>query len=573
MRGSRVKHISVMLAMFVAACSDSTGVNAPTQVGGGTSQVVTSSGGSMSIVQGQGQIKQIGNFVSVDPAVRLVDTNGAPIANEPVTFTASAATALVGLGDTPTRTAFTVNTNSNGVAIVRWKLGTVVEGQTLTAIAGTGGVSAVFYAIGANSTGLPKLVFVGGFAADNVGTMAGAQVRSNPIVQVQDNDNTVIPRVFVNFSASGDGVVGARVVTSNDAGNAATTWRLKTTAGSNTLTATAPQYAMFDGSAPTAATLVIVGVARGTTMTILQGNNQSVTATAGARFGPKDPAFKITDANGAAVVGATVKLVFSSGSDNCGGVTVTLLTTDAEGIVRTGFCNTSTTAGTRTLTATAGDLSAVVTGTATQNLSTTTISALQGDGQTGTVTTTLAVDPTFRLVNGSSQPVPNVSVTITASNSGTVANGNTSGNSITLITDSDGRVAVRWTLGQTAGTQTLTVTASTGAVTSVSATATAGAAASISKVNGDAQTSARGTYVGPRDPGVQVLDQYGNKKSGVQVSFTPSGNGAVSASPVTTNSDGVALTRWQLSDTAGSNTLTATVVGTSISTVFTATGT
>lgn len=572
MNGRRVRQLAVMLAVFIAACSEPTGINAPTQIApGGISKVVTSSQGSMSIVQGQGQIAQQGQFVRYDPAVRLVDSNGAAIANEPVTFTASAATALVGLG-TPTSNSFTVNTNSNGVAILRWQLGSVVQGQTLTAQAGTGGVSVVFNAIGTNTAALPKLVFVAGFAADNVGTMAGQMVRSNPTVQVQDNDGTVIPSVIVNFSATTGGVVGASQVTSNTSGNAAITWTLKPTAGNNTLTASAPTYSMTDGSVPTIAANSIAGVANGTTMTIVQGNNETLT-TSGTRFAPKDPAFRITDANGAAVVGATILLTFSANSSNCVGGP-TLLTTDANGTVLTGFCNTSTTVvGTRTLTATAGNLSATVSGTVTQDLSTTTFSTLQGSGQTATVATTLPSDPTFRLVDGNTAPVANISVTITASNSGTVANGNTSGNSITLTTDSDGRVAVRWTLGQTAGSQSLSVTASTGAATSVTATATAAAAFSISKVNGDAQTSPKGGYVGPKDPGVQVLDQYGNVKSGASVSFTASGNGSVSATPVTTNANGIALTRWILSDTAGSNTLTATVTGTSITTTFTATGT
>ena len=574
MRGSRVSKLSVMVALFVAACSDSTGIVAPTKAGSAGANVVTSSQGSMSIVQGQGQIAAKSTFVPLDPAVRVVDLNGNPVANEPVTFTASAATALVGLGTAPASNSFTVNTNSNGVAIVRWKLGSVVEGQTLTAIAGTGGVSQVFKAIGTNTAALPKLVIVQGNQQDNSGTMAGHPVRINPTIQVQDNDGTPIPRVVVDFAPSGNGSVSPTQVTAGSTGLAATVWRLKSTAGANTLTVTATQYSMTDGTAPTGVIFSVTGVANGTTMTVVQGNNQTVTAVAGARFGPKDPAFRITDANGAAVAGAVVKLTFSTGSDNCeAGVTTVLATTDADGIVRTGFCARTTTTGTRTLTATAGDLSASVTGTVTQDLSTTTFSTLQGAGQTATVATTLPSDPTFRLVDNNSQPVAGVAVTFTASGAGTLANGSTSGNTVTVNTDADGRVAVRWTLGTIAGTQTLTVSASTGAATSITATATAGAAASIVKVNGDAQTSTAGGFVGPRDPGVQVFDQYGNKKSGVQVSFTPSGNGSVTASPVTTNSEGIALTRWILSNTPGSNTLTATVVGTSISTTFTATGT
>lgn len=578
MRGS-VRQISVLLALFVAACSETTGLNTSSSISpnGGVSRVVTAGNGTVTIVQGNAQYAVKGTFVPVDPAVQVRDASNVPIANEPVTFSTDTTSARVGLGTAPAGTSFTVNTNSNGIAIVRWQLGTVASGQKLTAQVGDGGVSVVFNAIATQTATLPTINKIQGDGpGQNIGVMAGAAVTNNPAVQVLDgNGTTPLPNVVVGFTPSGNGTVSLSQATTNTSGIAQVSWRLKTTAGLNTLTVgTLPTYSGTSGTV-SAQTFSVNSVNAGASLTILQGNNQTRTAVAGGRFGPKDPAFQILDAAGAAVAGATVKLTFLNGTTNCeAGVTLVFATTDANGIVRTGFClGAAPTTGTKSLVASAGDFTATVTGTVTNDLSSTSILILQGGGQTATVGTAVASDPTVQVLDANSQAVANVTVTFSAGSNGSLCNLSTCGSVITVTTDNNGRAAARWTLGTAAGTQTLSITASTGASSSITAAAKADGAAGISKVNGDGQTATAGTVVGPRDPGVLVVDKFGNPVAGASVSFTPSGNGTVSSSPVTTNANGVALVRWQLSSTPGANTLTATVVGTSLTTVFTATGT
>jgi hypothetical protein len=575
MRGS-IRQISALLVLFVAACSEPTGMNTSPSISpnGGISRVVLPGNGTVTIVQGNAKFAAASNFIVPDPAVQVLDGSGNPVANEPVTFTADQATARVGLGSAPATSSFTVNTNSSGVAIVRWKLGSVVTGTTLTAQVGTGGVSVVFNAIATATAAAPVIAIVGGNGGgQNLGVMAGNAVTNNPAVSVFDNNGTTpIPNVSVGFTPSGNGTVSASQAITNASGIAQVAWYLKSTSGVNTITlALVPSYGIASTS------FNVTGVANGVSLSIAQGNNESRTAVAQGRFGPRDPAFQILDGTGAGVANATVKLTFGTGTSNCdpSNPTVVIATTDGSGYVRTGFClNAAPTVGTKTLVATAGSLTATVTGTATNDNSVTTINNLQGSGQSATVGTTLSSDPTVQLVDNNSQAIAGATVTFTAGGNGSLCNLGTCGNVLTVTTDANGRAAARWTLGTTAGTQTLSVTASTGATLTpaITATANAGAAAGISKVNGDGQTSTAGTVVGPRDPGVLVVDAFGNAVAGASVVFTPSGNGSMSSNPVTTNAGGVALVRWTLSTTTGANTLTATVSGTSITTSFSATG-
>src|SRR6185312_10662548 len=115
-----------------------------------------------------------------------------------------------------------------------------------------------------------------------------------------------------------------------------------------------------------------------------------------------------------------------------------------------------------------------------------------------------------------------------------------------------------WTLGTTAGSNSLTATSGVLSVT-FTATGNPGAPATMTKVAGDGQTAPAAGALSTA-PSVSVTDANGNPIAGVAVTFTvASGGGSVAGGTQTTNTSGVATVgSWVLGAGAGANTLTAT---------------
>lgn len=581
---------TALLAILVAACSEGTGPNS-TLTAGKISPVVASGQGTMTIAQGDAQFAQNGNTVSIDPAIQLLDNNGSPIANEPITFTPDQTTSRVGTGTPPfPNRSFIANTNSNGIAIVRWTLGTTNGGQTLTAQAGSGGLTAVFRAVATSDGSAPTIVKVqGDGAGQNSGQMRGNTARTNPTVLVQDGAATALPNVDVNFACtSGTGGTGC-VTTPSTAktasnGTAGTVWTFGTGTGAHrvtvTLSAGAPATQLQNVAA---AVFSVTPLTQGTGISVVQGNNQTVVAGTGNKIGPRDPAVQITTSTGNVGAGIEGKWTFGAGTDDCNGNTTKTTATDANGILISAWCLTGSTTGTKTVTVTAGSFSQTFTATANAGAPAT-MTILQGNPCNQVVATTCTSDPTIQLQDAGGNNVSGISITFTASGNGVLNNGNQSGNTITVTTGSNGQAAARWTLGTTAGSQTLTAVASSGQSVTFNSTATAAASAAINKINGDATVTTAGNFT-PRDPTVQVVDQYGNGKNGVLVNWSPDTGSSAFPSNINggtttptsnttgtggTNVAGSAIARWQL-NTVGTHTLTATVNGTSITTSFTGT--
>lgn len=97
-------------------------------------------------------------------------------------------------------------------------------------------------------------------------------------------------------------------------------------------------------------------------------------------------------------------------------------------------------------------------------------------------------------------------------------------------------------------------------------------AASITIVSGNNQTAVAGSAL-PTALGVSVKDSSGRALAGTSVSWTVvAGGGSVTPATSTTDSTGMASTRWTLGTTVGVNRATATVAG-SVSATFDATAT
>jgi hypothetical protein len=163
-------------------------------------------------------------------------------------------------------------------------------------------------------------------------------------------------------------------------------------------------------------------------------------------------------------------------------------------------------------------------------------------------------------------PVAGASVTFKV----TAGGGTVSGAS--AVTDADGVATVGgWTLGKTAGQNSLIASSGALAAVTFNATGTAGPAASLTISAGDNQTAAAGTPVAVA-PAVLVQDANGNAKSGVTVTFTvASGGGSVTGASAISNASGVATVGSWTIGSLGGNTLVASTPGAS-SVTFHATG-
>lgn len=192
--------------------------------------------------------------------------------------------------------------------------------------------------------------------------------------------------------------------------------------------------------------------------------------------------------------------------------------------------------------------------------------------QNAAVSTAVATPPSVIVRDASGNPVSGVSVTFTViGGGGTVSSASATTNSAGIATVGS------WTMGPTAGTNTLTATSGTltGSPVIFIATGTVGTATQIAAFSSTSQSAPVSTAVGT-PPCVVVRDASSNPVSGVSVTFAiTAGGGSLGTSSVTTNSSGLAqVGSWTLGSAIGTNTLTATSSGLSGSPVtFTATGT
>lgn len=198
-----------------------------------------------------------------------------------------------------------------------------------------------------------------------------------------------------------------------------------------------------------------------------------------------------------------------------------------------------------------------------------TITANSALSQSAVVGTAVATPPSVKVLDTNGNPVSGRTITFAIASGG----GSLTGSSAT--TGSDGVATLgSWTLGTTAGANTVTASGDNliGSPITFSATGTAGAAVSLTKVSTDPQTTTINTAVSS-PPSVKVVDQYGNGVPGQTVTFAvTSGGGAVTGAVRTTDSNGIATAgSWILGPVAGSNALTATRTGLTTVT-FAATG-
>ena len=182
-----------------------------------------------------------------------------------------------------------------------------------------------------------------------------------------------------------------------------------------------------------------------------------------------------------------------------------------------------------------------------------------GNNQSVAAGAAVPVAPSVKVTDAGDNPIANVQVTFAvASGGGTVTGASATTNASGIATVGS------WTLGTTAGPNTLTVTSPALAGVSVTfqAAAGAGAAANLIAYTGNNQTGTAGGNI-PSPPQVKVTDANGNFVAGFTVTFTPgAGSGSVTGGTAVTDAGGIATVgSWKLGTAPGPQTLIATASG------------
>lgn len=186
------------------------------------------------------------------------------------------------------------------------------------------------------------------------------------------------------------------------------------------------------------------------------------------------------------------------------------------------------------------------------------IAIVSGNNQQGEVAQPLAESLVVSVTDQDDRPVV-----------GQVISFNLSGGSISpaaAITDGQGKATFHWTLGTTAGPQTMEAgIAASGSLkpkATLSATGTPGPVSVIQKVSGNGQTAQVGTAL-PQALVVELTDDYGNPVPGADVVWQAN-DGNMNTGVGTTDAQGQASAIWTLGSTIGSQSATVLPQGTSV---------
>jgi hypothetical protein len=175
----------------------------------------------------------------------------------------------------------------------------------------------------------------------------------------------------------------------------------------------------------------------------------------------------------------------------------------------------------------------------------------------GVVGQPLSPAPTFEIRDEQSGRMGGVAFTVTVTGGG--------GSVTEAPTRTVGDVATSvgtWTLGTTAGAQTLRVETSGVTPLTITVTGLAGAAAGASSAGGPLTASGSVGAVAAIQPAIRVVDAFGNAVSGVTVNASVSSGGTISTPSVVTDANGIASAGvWTLGPIAEEQTARLTATG------------
>jgi adhesin/invasin len=396
-----------------------------------TATAVTGGANHLVSVSGDGQSAPVGTALTDSLVVRVEDAFGNPVSGVEIAWTAS-------VGDISPATAIT---GGNGLAAARRILGAAAGEQTATAAAAGLAGSPVTFTHTAVPGTASSLVLISG--SDQTGP-PGEALAEPLVVRVVDGSGNGIPSQAVTWIvATGGGSVTPVTSLTDGDGLASAVWTLGPTPGENTLNAVASGV----GIVAFTATGRQGGGGGGTDPSAGKSTVSADPTSIQAGSGLSTITVTVLDGNGSPVSGASVTLQ-ASGSGNT--LTQPSGVTGADGVA-TGTL-ASTVPGTKVVTATVnGSITVNQTAQVTVTVApATTVELVEGDGQSAEVGTTVPVRPAVRVTNDLGQPVAGFGVTFVVTGGG----GSVTGASQTTNSEGIARVG-SWTLGTTAGTNTL----------------------------------------------------------------------------------------------------------------------
>jgi adhesin/invasin len=439
--------------------------------------------------------------------------------------------------------------DGDGIARTTWTLGQTAGQQTLTVTSGS-----VSNPITATvSAGAPASVAL--VAGDNQTAPAGSAVGTAPSVRVSDAFGNLVAQAPVSFSVlSGGGQVTGGIRLTNAQGVATVgSWVLGPSAGTQTLTGRVETGGVANNPIIFTATATPPA---GAQMVIVSGNNQ--TAPVG-RLVPVAPTVQVRNAGGTPVPGVSVTFTVASGG---GAVVGSRQITDASGTATVGGWFLGSTPGANTLTASAQGTTPVTFTATAQAGQAVSMVAVSTTSQTAPAGANVVNPPSVAVRDAAGIPVAGVQVTFTV----TLGGGSVTGSPAT--TNASGIATLTsWKLGNVAGANTVTATATGLPSVIFNATGGAGNAANVvihDPNNTNNQVAVQGTAV-PVQPAVKVTDSNGNPVVGAIVTFAVTGGGgAATGLNQATDLLGLAsVGTWTLGNQAP-NTLRATVTGNNI---------
>lgn len=408
----------------------------------------------MIISAGNNQTATVGRTLPIDPAVRITDALGNPIAGQEVLFEV-----ITGGGSAVARRPLT---DANGVATVgAWTLGETPGANSLRATATGIVVAGSPLTFTATATaGAPTAMAA--VAGSGQTATAGSLLPIAPSVVVRDSRGNPVAGVTVTFTAGVNSgtLTGASVVT-NGAGVATLgSWRLGALAGVQTVTASLlglPDVT-FTATA-TAGAASVVQVVGDSVLTAFPVNS----------FVSPLPTVRIVDNNGNPIAGATVTFEAVTGTGNI--LTGAVKVTGADGLAQLSTWRIGTAAGDYRVRALVTGLDLLgqeptwrVTGTAL-SAATVSVAVTSVQAQAAVASAAVATVPVIRVVDQYGNPVQGAAVAFTVGGVGpsTVFGG---GATLNTTTDANGFATVTsWTMGAGSGARTLTATVTGAGIT------------------------------------------------------------------------------------------------------------
>lgn len=507
----------------------------------------TATAGAPAIVAingGDNQTAAAGATVATAPSVIVRDRFNNPVNGVTVFFSV-----VAGGGEV---SAAGATTNSQGIATVgSWRLGSSAGVNRLSALVLASGVTAnpVTFTATATAGAAASVVATGN---TSINATVGTLVSPVPGVRVLDAGGNPVAGTQVTFTAStGSSVVGGTKTTDANGNAAPDGWQLGTTAQAYTLQAQV-------GTLPVVTYTATARAGAASSVSVSAGNGQSVPV---GRPVPIEPAVRVADSFGNPVAGVEVLFEVVSGG---GSAVSRRQITNASGIAAVGGWTLGDDIGTNTLRATVQGVQNVtgnpVTFTATATAGApATVSIASGNNQTATVGQAVALAPAVVVRDNRGNPVPGVAVTFLIGSGGGAITG------ASAVTGANGIATVGgWTLGATAGTQTLIARVTNLPDVTFTATATAGAASVITAQSTQnlGNVVVANNQAAPSLPSVRVTDAQGNAVAGVTVTFTLGNltSGTITGATQVTNANGVAtLGSWTLPTTSGVASVVATI--------------